>query len=86
VVEKHLAAAGHHTIADFALHAYTHVAHECDRRVVAEEVAELTAHEFLAADTVAMIKRENALKLFPLRTVQFGWTAVMPLAHGPPAL
>jgi glutathione S-transferase len=35
VMEKHLArndflAAGHYTIADIALYAYTHVAHECD--------------------------------------------------------
>jgi hypothetical protein len=45
-------------------------------------IAEFTAaHEFLAADTVAMIKRENALKLFTLRVVQFGWTAFMALAH-----
>jgi glutathione S-transferase len=35
VMEKHLAthdffAAGHYTIADIALYAYTHVAHQCD--------------------------------------------------------
>ncbi len=35
VMEKHLArhdffAAGHYTIADIALYAYTHIAHECD--------------------------------------------------------
>jgi 6-methylsalicylate decarboxylase len=44
----------------------------CDDRVVAEEIAQLTAPAFLAADTVAMIKRRNALKLFPQRSEQFG--------------
>jgi 6-methylsalicylate decarboxylase len=43
----------------------------CDHRVVAEEVAQLTAPAFLAADTIAMIKRKNALKLFPQRVAQF---------------
>jgi 6-methylsalicylate decarboxylase len=43
----------------------------CDHRVVAEEVAELTAHDFLGADAVAMIARDNALKLFPQRADQF---------------
>jgi 6-methylsalicylate decarboxylase len=39
----------------------------CDDRVVAEEVKDFTAPDFLAADAAAMIARENALKLFPQR-------------------
>lgn len=37
----------------------------CNERVVAEEVADFTAPGFLAPDAIAMIARENALKLFP---------------------
>jgi len=36
----------------------------CNARVVAEEVKDFTAPEFLAPDTCAAISRENALKLF----------------------
>ncbi len=36
----------------------------CNDRVVAEEVADFTAPGFLARDAVAMIARDNALKLF----------------------
>jgi 6-methylsalicylate decarboxylase len=43
----------------------------CDHRIVSEEVAQLTAPAFLTADTVTMIKRKNALKLFPMRAAQF---------------
>jgi predicted TIM-barrel fold metal-dependent hydrolase len=39
----------------------------CNARVVAEEVADFTAPGFLAPDAIAMIARENALKLFPQR-------------------
>jgi 6-methylsalicylate decarboxylase len=44
----------------------------CNDRVVAEEVADFTAPDFLSADTIAKIARENALALFPLRAGQFG--------------
>jgi predicted TIM-barrel fold metal-dependent hydrolase len=39
----------------------------CNDRVVAEEVADFTAPDFLDPQTVAMIARDNALKLFPGR-------------------
>jgi predicted TIM-barrel fold metal-dependent hydrolase len=39
----------------------------CNDRVVTEEVADFTAPDFLDPRTVAMIARENALKLFPDR-------------------
>ena len=39
----------------------------CNERVVAEEVADFTAPGFLAPDAMAMIARENAVKLFPRR-------------------
>jgi len=39
----------------------------CNERVVAEEVKALTAPDFLAPDTVAMIEHKNALQLFPKR-------------------
>jgi 6-methylsalicylate decarboxylase len=39
----------------------------CNDRVVAEEVADFTACDFLSPDAVAMIARDNALKLFPQR-------------------
>ena len=42
------------------------------RSVVKEEVADFTAPGFLAPDTLAMIARDNALKLFPQRAAQFG--------------
>jgi 6-methylsalicylate decarboxylase len=48
----------------------------CDQRVVAEEIALLTAPSFLAPGVVAMIKQENALKLFPQRSEQFGRTLI----------
>ena len=44
----------------------------CNDRVVTEEVADFSAHDFLAPDTVAMIARENALELFPQRAARFG--------------
>jgi predicted TIM-barrel fold metal-dependent hydrolase len=37
----------------------------CDDAVVAEEIGRLTAPDFLAPDTIAMIARNNALALFP---------------------
>ncbi len=43
----------------------------CNERVVREEVADFTAPEFLDVGTLAMIKRDNALKLFPQRAAQF---------------
>ena len=43
----------------------------CNDRVVAEEVADFTAPDFLDPRTVAMIARDNALKLFPQRAGQF---------------
>jgi predicted TIM-barrel fold metal-dependent hydrolase len=43
----------------------------CNDRVVAEEVADFTAPDFLDPRTVAMIARDNALKLFPNRAAQF---------------
>jgi 6-methylsalicylate decarboxylase len=43
----------------------------CNERVVAEEVADFTAPNFLAPDAVAMIARKNALMLFPQRAAQF---------------
>ena len=39
----------------------------CNDRVVAEEVADFTAPDFLPPQTVAAIARDNALKLFPGR-------------------
>jgi predicted TIM-barrel fold metal-dependent hydrolase len=42
----------------------------CNDRVVAEEVADFTAPDFLAPNEVAMIARENAIKLFPNRAEQ----------------
>jgi 6-methylsalicylate decarboxylase len=39
----------------------------CDDSVTAEEIGLLAAPDFLAADTVAMIGRENAMALFPKR-------------------
>src|SRR5580700_3546250 len=43
----------------------------CNDRVVAEEVADFTAPDFLTPNEVAMIARDNALKLFPQRAAQF---------------
>ena len=43
----------------------------CNDRVVTEEVADFTAPDFLPPETLAMIARENALKLFPQRAAQF---------------
>jgi predicted TIM-barrel fold metal-dependent hydrolase len=43
----------------------------CNDAVVTEEVADFSAPDFLDPQTVAMIARGNALKLFPLRTGQF---------------
>ena len=43
----------------------------CNDRVVAEEIADFTARDFLAPDTVEMIARNNALQLFPGRSRQF---------------
>jgi predicted TIM-barrel fold metal-dependent hydrolase len=43
----------------------------CNDRVVTEEVADFTAPDFLDPRTVAMIARDNALKLFPQRAAQF---------------
>jgi hypothetical protein len=40
--------------------------------VVTEEVADFTAPDFIDPRTVAMIARDNALKLFPQRGGQFG--------------
>src|SRR6202050_4066647 len=44
----------------------------CNDRVVTEEVADFTAPDFLPPQTIAMIARDNALKLFPNRAGQFG--------------
>jgi len=44
----------------------------CNDRVVTEEVADFTAADFLDADTIATIARQNALTLFPGRAGQFG--------------
>jgi len=44
----------------------------CNDRVVIEEVADFTAPGFLGQDTIAMIARQNALKLFPRRAAQLG--------------
>lgn len=38
----------------------------CDNKVVAEEIGRLTAPNFLAPDTVAMIAQKNALSLFSI--------------------
>ncbi|MGD0150244.1 MAG: amidohydrolase family protein [Xanthobacteraceae bacterium] len=43
----------------------------CNDRVVTEEVADFTAPDFLNPQTIAMIARDNALKLFPNRAAQF---------------
>ena len=43
----------------------------CNDRVVAEEVADFTAPDFLDPRTVTMIARDNALELFPNRAAQF---------------
>jgi predicted TIM-barrel fold metal-dependent hydrolase len=43
----------------------------CNDGVVKEEVADFTAPGFLSPDTLAMIARDNALKLFPRRAAQF---------------
>ncbi len=43
----------------------------CNDRVVTEEVADFTAPGFLPPQTVAMIARDNALKLFSNRAAQF---------------
>ncbi|MGA8613771.1 MAG: amidohydrolase family protein [Xanthobacteraceae bacterium] len=40
----------------------------CNEPVVAEEVKDFTAPGFLAPDAIAMIARENALRLFPQRS------------------
>jgi 6-methylsalicylate decarboxylase len=40
----------------------------CNDAVVTEEVADFSAPDFLPPQTVAMIARDNALKLFPNRT------------------
>ena len=42
----------------------------CNDSVVAEEVGQLTAPEFLTPDTIAMITCENAITLFPQRATQ----------------
>ena len=39
----------------------------CNERVVAEEVKDFTARNFLAPDALAMIARDNAMKLLPKR-------------------
>ena len=44
----------------------------CNARVVAEEVADFTAPDFLPPATLAAIARDNALTLFPRRAGQFG--------------
>jgi predicted TIM-barrel fold metal-dependent hydrolase len=44
----------------------------CNDRVVTEEVADFTAPDFLAPDTMAMIARDNALRLFPQRAAALG--------------
>jgi predicted TIM-barrel fold metal-dependent hydrolase len=44
----------------------------CNDRVVTEEVADFTAPDFLPPQAIAMIARDNALKLFPNRAAQFG--------------
>jgi predicted TIM-barrel fold metal-dependent hydrolase len=44
----------------------------CNARVVAEEVADFTAPDFLTQTQITAIGRENALKLFPDRAAQFG--------------
>jgi 6-methylsalicylate decarboxylase len=44
----------------------------CNDRVVAEEVADFTARDYLSAETIAMIARGNALELLPRRAAQFG--------------
>jgi 6-methylsalicylate decarboxylase len=43
----------------------------CNDRVVKEEVADFTAPNFLPPETLALIARDNALKLFPQRAAQF---------------
>jgi predicted TIM-barrel fold metal-dependent hydrolase len=43
----------------------------CNDAVVAEEVADFAAPDFLPPQTVGMIARDNALKLFPSRAGQF---------------
>jgi predicted TIM-barrel fold metal-dependent hydrolase len=43
----------------------------CNERVVKEEVADFTAPDFLPPETLALIARDNALKLFPQRAAQF---------------
>jgi predicted TIM-barrel fold metal-dependent hydrolase len=43
----------------------------CNDRVVAEEVADFTAPDFLTPEIVAGIGRNNALTLFPGRATQF---------------
>jgi predicted TIM-barrel fold metal-dependent hydrolase len=43
----------------------------CDSLVVSEEIAQLTAPDFLTADMIAMIERQNALALFPRRAAPF---------------
>jgi predicted TIM-barrel fold metal-dependent hydrolase len=43
----------------------------CNDRVVTEEIADFSAPDFLDPRTVAMIARDNALKLFPQRAGQF---------------
>jgi predicted TIM-barrel fold metal-dependent hydrolase len=42
----------------------------CNDRVVAEEIADFSAPDFLPPQTVAMIAHDNALKLFPNRVAQ----------------
>jgi 6-methylsalicylate decarboxylase len=44
----------------------------CNDRVVAEEVADFSAPDFLDAKTIAAIARDNALKLFPNRAGPHG--------------
>jgi len=39
----------------------------CNERVVAEEIEDFTARNFLAPDALAMIARDNAMKLLPKR-------------------
>jgi predicted TIM-barrel fold metal-dependent hydrolase len=43
----------------------------CNERVVTEEVADFTAPDFLPPQSIAMIARDNALRLFPNRAEQF---------------
>jgi predicted TIM-barrel fold metal-dependent hydrolase len=52
----------------------------CNDRVVAEEVADFTAPDFLSPDTIAMIARDNALALFPHRAKATATSKAGPVA------